>query len=57
MVDVPAGVDPVVETVNVDEPEPLTDAGLKLAAAPLGEPLALSDTAPLKPFKAVVEMV
>jgi hypothetical protein len=33
----------------VDEPDPLTDVGLKLALAPLGSPLAVKVTVPLKP--------
>ena len=43
--------------VSVDDPEPLTDAGLKLAVAPLGSPLALSITAPVNPFCAVTDTV
>lgn len=35
--------------VSVDEPDPLIEVGLKLALAPLGKPLAVSPTAPLKP--------
>ena len=33
----------------VDEPEPVTDAGLKLALAPLGNPLAVKVTTPANP--------
>ncbi len=36
-------------TDMVDEPEPVTDVGLKLALAPLGSPLAVNVTVPLKP--------
>jgi hypothetical protein len=41
------GVELLVVTVSVDVPEPpLTDAGLKLAVAPAGNPLVLSATVP-----------
>ena len=44
----------VVEIVSVDEPEPpLTEVGLKVAVAPLGNPLALKLTAPLNPPEGV----
>ena len=33
----------------VDEPEPVTDVGLKLALAPAGNPLALRFTTPVNP--------
>jgi hypothetical protein len=39
----------LVVTDMVDEPDPLTDVGLKLALAPLGSPLAENVTVPLKP--------
>ena len=39
----------LVATVRVEEPEPLTDAWLKLAEAPPGKPLALRFTMPLNP--------
>ena len=45
----PAGVELPVETLIVDEPVAVTEAGLKLALAPLGKPLALKSTVPLKP--------
>jgi hypothetical protein len=51
-VDVPTGVLPVVVTVNVELPAPVTVAGEKLAVAPVGNPLALSVTTPVNPFKA-----
>jgi hypothetical protein len=38
-----------VLTVNVDEPEPDTDVGLKLAVAPDGNPLTLKFTVPVNP--------
>jgi hypothetical protein len=51
-VDVPTGVVPLVVTVSVDVPDPVTVTGEKLAVAPVGNPLALSATTPLNPFKA-----
>jgi len=45
---VPAGVVVVVVTVSVEAPDPLK--GEKLAVAFAGKPLALNDTAPLKPL-------
>jgi hypothetical protein len=39
----------LVVTDMVDEPDPVTDVGLKLALAPAGSPLAVNVTAPLKP--------
>ena len=39
----------LVVTVMVEEPEPVTDAGLKLALAKLGKPLALNVTLPANP--------
>ena len=39
----------LVVTDIVDEPEPVTDVGLKLALAPAGNPLALKLTTPLNP--------
>jgi len=41
-----------VVTVIVDEPEPVTKPGLKLAFAPAGSPLALNVTIPVNPFTA-----
>jgi hypothetical protein len=51
-VDVPTGVLPVVVTVNVELPDPVTVAGEKPAVAPAGNPLALSVTTPVNPFTA-----
>jgi hypothetical protein len=49
-VEVAAGVELAVVTVIVDVPEPpLIEAGLKLAEAPEGKPLALNATVPLNP--------
>ena len=36
--------------LRVEDPEPVTVAGVKLVFEPLGAPLALSVTVPLKPF-------
>ena len=36
-------------TDMVDEPDPVTDVGLKLALAPAGNPLALKFTTPANP--------
>jgi hypothetical protein len=46
----PAGVEFAVVTVSVDVPEPLIEAGFKLAVVPGGNPLTASDTFPVKPF-------
>ena len=56
---VPAGVEPVVVTVNVEVPDPVIDVGLKLAVTPLGEPMRFAEraTVPVKPLPAVSEMV
>ena len=40
----------MVETVSVAELEPLTEAGLKLAVVPLGNPLTLRLTVPANPL-------
>src|SRR5882762_7102322 len=45
----PAVVVVAVVTVIVDEPDVVTDVGLKLADAPLGNPLALNVTVPVNP--------
>src|SRR5260370_914476 len=46
------GVEDLVETDSVELPEPATEAGLKLPLAPLGNPLTLNVTVPVKPFTA-----
>jgi hypothetical protein len=51
-VELPGGVLPVVVIVRVDAPEPVTDAGLNEAVAPVGKPLALRFTVDVKPFRA-----
>lgn len=45
----PEGVVVLVVTDMVEEPEPVTDVGLKLAVAPAGNPLTLKLTLPLNP--------
>ena len=48
IVNVPVGVKVAsVVTVRVEEPEVVTDAGLKVAVAPAGRPLELKVTVPL----------
>ncbi len=54
---VPAGVVEAVETDKVEFPEPATEVGLKLPVAPLGKPLTLRFTVPVKPFTAVMVVV
>ena len=53
----PAGVPALVVTVNVDDPEPVTEAGLKLELAPAGNPLASRVTVSLNPPEAVMVTV
>jgi hypothetical protein len=48
----PVAADGDVETVRVDVPDPLTDAGLKLAVTPEGRLPVLKATMPVKPFSA-----
>ena len=45
----PVGVVLAVVTVIVEEPEVVTDGGVKLAVAPAGNPLALKVTVPVNP--------
>jgi hypothetical protein len=52
----PAGVVLAVVTVRVDEPE-ATEAGLKLAVAPVGNPLTLKLTVPVNPPEGVTVTV
>lgn len=54
---VPVGVEVLVVTVIVEEPEPATEGGLKLALAPAGNPLALRVTVPVNPPEAVTVAV
>jgi hypothetical protein len=54
---VPAGVVAAVLIVSVDDPPAVTELGLKLAVAPEGSPLALSDTDCAEPLVTAVEIV
>src|SRR5688500_6382831 len=53
----PATLAPVVVTVRVAGPEPMTDGGLKVAVAPFGSPEADKVTAPAKPLTGWTETV
>ena len=53
----PVGVVDAVVTVSVELPEPETDVGLKLAVAPVGNPLTPRLTVPVKPFSALIDVV
>lgn len=55
----PAGVEEVVASVRVEDPEPgaAIDVGLNVAVAPVGTPDALRAMAELKPPETVVVMV
>jgi hypothetical protein len=57
IVNEPVGVVLSVVTVMVEEPEVVTDGGLKLAVAPEGNPLALKVTVPVKPCSAATVAV
>jgi hypothetical protein len=57
IVEVPAGVEADVLIVSVEVPPAVTDAGLKLAVAPEGSPLALKDTDWADPLVTAVEIV
>ena len=54
---VPVGVELAVLIVRVDEPELLSEAGLKLAEAPEGSPVTLRFTADPSDFRAVTVTV
>ena len=54
---VPAGVEDDVDILTVEVPDPVTDVGLNVAVAPMGNPLALSASLPLNPFNAVIVLV
>ena len=56
-IEVPAAVLPVVVTVRVELPVPVTVAGEKLAVVPVGKPLALNVTTPANPFSAPIFVV
>jgi hypothetical protein len=53
----PDAVEDVVDTVIVELPDPLTEVGLKVAVAPVGNPLALNVTAPVNPPEGVTVAV
>ena len=55
--EVPVGAFLPAVTVIVEEPEPTTDVGLKLALVREGNPATLKLTVPLKPFTAVTVTV
>jgi hypothetical protein len=54
---VPAAVELEVEIVSVDDPPAVTDEGENDAVAPLGRPLALSETVCAEPEVTAVETV
>jgi hypothetical protein len=56
-VELPVGVVFAVVTVTVDGPEPVTEDGLNDAVAPVGRPLAVKVTTPVKPFCAAIVAV
>jgi len=49
---VPATAELLVDTLSVDEPEPLTEVGLNVVVTPVGTPLTLSATLPMNPLSA-----
>ena len=52
-----AGVLVAVDTVSVEEPDPVNDVGLKLALVPEGRPETVNVTLPLKPSSAFTVVV
>jgi hypothetical protein len=56
-VELAVGVDADVFTVMVVEPEPVTVVGLKLAFAPVGNPVVVNDTTPVNPPDGVIVTV
>jgi hypothetical protein len=54
---VPAGEELLVVTFMVDEPEPVTDGGVKPALPPVGSPVTVNPVVPAKPFCAVMVTV
>jgi hypothetical protein len=46
-----------VVTLNVEDPEPVTEVGLKDDVAPVGKPLTLKFTVPEKPVPGVTDAV
>jgi hypothetical protein len=55
--ELPPGVVAEVVTVSVELPLPVIEAGLNDAVAPVGKPLALKLTVPVKPFTAATDTV
>ena len=53
-VEVPSGVVKLVVIVSVAPWPPVTDAGLKVAVVPVGNPLVLRAIVPVKPLRALV---
>jgi len=51
----PGSIEPV--TVSVEEPELVSESGLKAAVAPVGSPSTASVTVPLKPGEEKTETV
>jgi hypothetical protein len=51
---VPAGVLLAVEIASDEVPEPVTDVGVKLPVAPVGNPLTLKLTIPVNPLIAPI---
>ena len=49
---VPVGVLEAVVTLSAEDPEPVTEVGLNVPVAPVGSPVTLNVTAPLKPLNA-----
>ena len=49
----PSGVAVEVLTVKVEDPELETEAGVKLAVAPVGNPVTLRLTLPVNPLEGV----
>jgi len=54
---VPTAVVDAVTTVNVEFPELVSDAGLKLAVTPAGKPLTLKLAVPVNPFSVLSDVV
>ena len=54
---VPAAAELDVVIVNVDDPEPFTEPGAKLAVAPEGNPLTPRFTVPPNPFTEPIVVV
>jgi hypothetical protein len=50
---VPVGVELEVFTAKVEDPEPETELGVKLAVAPEGNPVTLKLTFPVNPLEGV----